>query len=286
MTTAVITFVYNEAEFLPIWRRYYSNIFGERNLFVIDHSSSDSSTNDLGKINKLWLAREELDEHKRCVFMASFVKGLFEYFDTVIYTDCDEVIVPDLKNYRDLRDYVERDNFEYMAGIGLNLTQIISLEPALDLNRPILQQRKFAWFSSGMCKPLITRIPIVWETGFHFCNQPVRIDPSLFIFHLKAIDYEIGLKKQKQTREMKWAASSLAAGHGAHARYDDERFVRELFLDPNNLVINPQYGVGEFEFSQEIERMKSEAVCRGGLFVFPYFNGKVVEVPDYLRAAF
>ena len=64
MTTAVITFVYNEAVNLPIWRRYYGGIFGERNLFVIDHSSSDGSTDDLGDMNKLWLHREELDERK------------------------------------------------------------------------------------------------------------------------------------------------------------------------------------------------------------------------------
>src|SRR5437867_8001174 len=97
MTTAVITFVYNEAVNLPIWRRYYGGIFGERNLFVIDHSSSDGSTDDLGDMNKLWLHREELDERKRSLFIAPFVKGLLEYFDTVIYTDCDEIIVPDLR---------------------------------------------------------------------------------------------------------------------------------------------------------------------------------------------
>src|SRR5207245_2233428 len=97
MRTAVVTFVYNEAVYLPIWRGYYGEIFGEQNLFVIDHSSSDGSTNRLGVVNKLWLHRDELDEHKRCVFMSSFATALLEYFDTVIYTDCDELLVPDLR---------------------------------------------------------------------------------------------------------------------------------------------------------------------------------------------
>jgi len=286
MATAVITFVYNEAVNLPIWLRYYGGIFGERNLFVIDHNSSDGSTENLGSVNKLWLAREELDEHKRCVFMSSFVRGLLEYFDTVIYTDCDEFLVPDLQKYNDLKDYLERTEFEYTAPVGLNLHHIMSREPPLNLALPILSQRRFATFTAAACKPLITRVPLIWETGFHACDRPVRIDPNLFLVHLKSMDYEIGLQRQKLTREMAWAASSMRAGHGAHARYDDERYIREFFLDPQNVATNPSYGVQEFEFSQEIERLKSEVVHRSGIYSGPQFNGRMVEIPAYLRAAF
>lgn len=84
MRAAVVTFVYNEFINLPIWLRYYAAIFGENNLFVIDHSSNDSSTSILGDVNKIVLPRAELDEHKRCVFMASFQSALLQYFDTVI----------------------------------------------------------------------------------------------------------------------------------------------------------------------------------------------------------
>src|SRR5205823_13269059 len=149
MSTAVITFVYNEIVNLPIWRRYYAGILAERNLFIIEHGSSDGSTDHLAEINKLWLNRDELDEHKRCVFMASFVKSLLEYFDTVIYTDCGEILVPDLGIYSDLKDYIDRNSFDYVAGIGLNLTHIVTLEPPLDLSQPILGQRRFAWFGSS-----------------------------------------------------------------------------------------------------------------------------------------
>jgi hypothetical protein len=286
MATAIVTFVYNEVVNLPIWRRYYGGIFGERNLFVIDHGSSDGSTSGLGHINKLWLGRNELDEHKRCVFMASFVRSLLEYFNTVIYTDCDEMLVPDLGKYTNLEDYLDKQDFKYVAPVGLNVQHIISLEAPLDLAWPILRQRKFARFSSSMCKPLITRIPLIWGTGFHACNQPIRIDPDLYLLHLKPMDYELGLKKQKLTREMKWAASSLAANHGAHARYDDERFVRESFLDPNNIATSPNHGVRPFEFSQELSQFKEGAVCNDGIYYGPHFNGKVVEIPERLRGAF
>jgi hypothetical protein len=100
------------------------------------------------------------------------------------------------------------------------------------------------------------------------------------------MDYEIGLQRQKLTREMDWAASSITAGHGAHARYDDERYVREFFLDPQNMVTNPIHGVQPFEFSGELGRFMSEVVHRDGIYSGPQFAGKMVEIPDYLRSAF
>jgi hypothetical protein len=287
VSTAVVTFVYNESVNLPIWRKYYASLFGERNLFIIDHDSSDGSTADLGQINKLWIAKDELNDHMRCVFMASFAKALLQYFKTVIYTDCDEIIVPDPARYADLPDYLDRNNFEYVAPVGLNVQHILSKEEPLDLARPILQQRRFVRFTSSMCKPLVTRIPIVWASGFHACDKPIRIDSDLFLMHLKTMDRDIALRRQKITREMKWAESSIEAKHGVHQRYDDDRFLREQFLDPNNIATSPERGIQPFDFSAEIERIVAACTIRGGIYTSsPYFMGRVAEIPERLRNAF
>jgi hypothetical protein len=44
--------------------------------------------------------------------------------------------------------------------------------------------------------------------------------------------------------------------------------------------------VQPFEFSKEIERIKSETVYRKGIYYGPHFTGKVVEIPERLRTAF
>jgi hypothetical protein len=284
MRKAIVTFVYNELINLPIWRRYYGGIFGEENLFVIDHSSTDGSTADVGRINKILLAREELDEHKRCVFMASFHKSLLEYFDVAIYTDCDELIVPDLAKYRDLADYLEKMTDNYVAPVGLNVQHILNQEGPLDLSRPVLRQRRFCTFAPSMCKPLISKVPIVWATGFHACDKPINMDPNLYLFHLKQMDYGIGFHRHTLTKEMRWAESSLAANHGAHARYDYQRFVRESYLDPMNFL--NKNGAVPFEFAAEIDMMKSEAVLRNGTYFPPQVPRKVTEIPEHLRGAF
>jgi hypothetical protein len=285
MTTTVITFVYNESVNLPIWRRYYGSIFDERNLFVIDHDSSDGSTDNLGRINRLWLSRKELDEDVRSAFVASFAKALLLYFDTVIYTDCDEMLIPDLSKYRDLREYVERNEFDYTAPVGLDLHHMVGLEPPLNLDLPILHQRRYARFTASMCKPLITRVPMLWAPGFHASNRPIRIDPDLFLVHLKAMDHDIGLRRQKLTRKMPWSKNSIGKMHGIHQRYDDERYTREFYLDPKNLLTSPDHGLQPFEFSKEISRMEAEAEHREGMYFAPTFQGGMVEIPDHLRSA-
>jgi len=284
VSTAVVTFVYNENINLPIWCKYYSSIFGESSLFVIDHSSNDGSTKNLGGITKIVLPREELDEHKRCVFMSSFHKAFLEYFDTVMYTDCDEIIVPDLAKYKDLRDYLTLMEADYVAPVGLNVQHMINLEGPIDLDQPILAQRQYCMFAGSMCKPLISKIPLIWATGFHACNKPINIDPNLYMFHLKRMDYGLAFKRHTLTKEMRWAESSLAANHGAHARYDYPQMVRESFFDPLNALATR--GVFPFKFDEEISKLKDESVQRNGIYYTPYFPGRVAQIPQHLRGAF
>src|SRR2546421_11856836 len=47
---------------------------------------------------------------------------------------------------------------------------------------------------------------------------------------------------------MKWSAATIATGHAIHQRYDDERFVREFFLVPQNIVADSERGIGRSNF--------------------------------------
>ena len=85
---------------------------------------------------------------------------------------------------------------------------------------------------------------------------------------------------------MKWSAATIATGHAIHQRYDDERFVREFFLVPQNIVADSERGIGPFEFSRDIQRITSEGVYSEGFYLPPEFTGNVVELPEYMRTAF
>jgi hypothetical protein len=285
MSVAVVTFTCNESVNLPIWLRYYSANFGAKNLFVIDHGSTDGSTDNLGDVNRILLPRTEFDELKKTGFISSFHRSLLHHFDTVIYNDCDEIIVPDLSQYDSLSDYLSKRDFDYVTCVGLNVLHIMDRELPLDLDQPILQQRSYARFFSSTCKTVISRVPIKWMAGIHSCDKLPQIDPQLFLFHTKTMDYSIAVRRHRDLREIAWSQECVDEHLGDHFRYEIPRFVRESFLDPMNSVSNGQ--VGPCEFSEEIAQIMSETHEEAGVFFkIPMDIWKVVEIPEQLKSAF
>jgi hypothetical protein len=284
MRVAAITFVFNESVNLPIWISYFGRIFGEGNLFVVDRGSTDGSTTNLGSVNRIVLPHGAFDETSKTEFIAHLHRGLLYYYDAVIYTDCDELLVPDPHLYSDLSDYLQKSEREYVSCIGLNIQHIITWEQPLNLERPILSQRKYAKFRSAACKTLISRVPIRWLPGFHCCDKPPAIDQGLFLFHLKLMDYSIAMRRQQVNLETVWSEPSLSSGFGAHHRYDYERFVREAFLDPLNMI--KQKRISPFGFSSQVAEISKNVINRDGFYLVPNDIVALTEIPDRLRSAF
>lgn len=282
MSVAAFTFVYNESVNLPIWLRYYGSNFGSKNLYVIDRESTDGSTSNLGDVNKISIPRTAFDEFRRAEFISSFHNSLLQAYDTVIFTDTDEIIVPDLAIYSGLNDYIARTDFDYVTSIGMNVCHAIHLEDPIDWDRPLLEQRKYARFFSSQCKTLISRTPVKWLPGFHSMNHRPKIDPNLFIFHLKLMDFYAAIRRQKINRETEWAQESQ--GLGLHHRYDSAQFVQEGFLVTVDLLNRKL--VVPFEFSEDIARFDAEVTEKNGNFYIPMGHTKFVEIPERLRSAF
>ena len=284
MKAAALTFVYNESVNLPLWIKYYGANFGEKNLFVIDRESTDGSTSNLGDVNRIVIPRDAFDDRKKADFMSSMQNALVNYYDAVVCGDCDELVVPNIGPYASLADYVARADFDYVTCIGLNVLHIINQETALDVNKPILAQRRYARFMSATCKTMLSRVPIRWMPGLHCLDRRPKIDRNLFMFHTKTMDYGIASARQKINRDTAWSEDSLSQNFGAHHRYDYAKFVRENFLDPAN-VIN-QGNVQPFDFSEEIAKFEAGIVEKEGFFWIPMDMNRWVEIPDALRTAF
>lgn len=165
MSVAVVTFTYNESTNLPIWLKYYGAHFGEANLFVADRGSNDGSVDNIGKANLLRLPRNAFDEFEKTDFMNHLHASLLNFFDVVIITDCDEILVPDPSKYATLRAYVENMDAPCIRAVGIDVIHLITSEAPLDLARGILSQRSFGKFSSPECKNLISKVPVRWLPG-------------------------------------------------------------------------------------------------------------------------
>lgn len=218
---AAVTMVYNEPEFLPIWLRHYARHVGAAHCYVVDHGSTDGSTEDLQGANRIRIPRSPYDPQQQSEWNSEFASSLLRWYDYVIYSDVDEILLPDPAVAPTLVEYCRRPLPPVVNAIGLNTIHVMDAEPKLDLTRPVTEQRRYAFFCSPACKPLLIRRKVVWSPGSHSADAPVAFD-HLYNFHLRWFDLPLGLERLHRTRTMSWAPTDA----GAHARVADEEFAR------------------------------------------------------------
>ncbi len=186
---AAITFCRDEAKMLPLWIKYYGGQFGNENLYVIDDNSEDGSTDDLPcDVLRIPPIRGGKFNSTRMAMVGNFGRSLLQLYDVVMFCDTDEFIVPDPDRHPDLRSYIEAkadEGLTAVGSLGFNVVHNVGVEPPLDLTRPLLGQRQLAKFLPLMCKPAIKTIPEHWSTGTHGLRAPYRVDPDLWMFHMK-----------------------------------------------------------------------------------------------------
>ncbi len=278
MRICAITMVHNEAFFLPRWIAYYGGQLGRENLYVLDHGSTDGSTDDVGGANRMRLPRPEVDQQQRQTLVMDMVRGMLQFFDVVIYADCDDLLIPDPAKYDGLADYCARTQRPATYAIGVNVQQLVDVEPPLDRSAPILGQRRFCRLHLRMCKPLVTRVPIRWINGYHTSDQRPGMDPDLILFHMKYMDLAMCLQRLAYTRAMPWSERSLRLGRGRHQRIDDDALVRRFKKDAQAYRSGPL----PFDFSLEASEINRNATIKdSGFWSFELDNpSKFMEIPE------
>lgn len=220
---AIVTMVYDEPLFLPLWLRHYTAQAEARHCYVVDHGSDDGSTGTstgtglLTGVNVVRIPRSPQDDMRRCRFMSQFCAGLLVWYETVIYVDVDELLVADPALHASLADYAASlEAHAVISAIGLDVLHCPDEEPVLDWDRPVSLQRHWLRFSSAMCKPALIRRPVRWAPGFHNIDAPPCFD-ELFLFHLRYADLQSGLARLERTRAQDWVSPQA----GSHQRMAD-----------------------------------------------------------------
>lgn len=228
MRVAAVTMVWNEKHFLPVWRRHYARQVGEANCYVIDHGSDDGSTTNLGSASCLLLPRSPLEEVKRSSLVSSLCNGLLNYYDAVIYSDVDELLVADPLVASDLTEFASISTESVVTSVGLNVMHSPEIEPEINPNLLVSLQRSSLWFVSSMCKPLMVKKPVRWQPGFHSCDARIVFGP-LYNFHLRRYDLNQGLIRLGKTRHMPRAFPELAS----HQAIPDQQWQNDFLYGVN-----------------------------------------------------
>lgn len=284
MKIAALTYAYNEAVNLPIWVNYYGRNFGAEHLYVLDHGSDDASTSNLGAVSVIHLPRSAFDDVRKSATVSAFHTLLLQHYDCIVATDCDEIIVADPDKYESLDQYIRKTSPVVTAGIGLQIHQLLDQEGPIDLKKPILSQRRVGYFGVPSSKPLISSVPTRWAAGGHACSVRARIDPELFIFHTKFMDFYVASDRHALNSGIAWSKSQEASGHGVHHRYSRRRFVHEGFMVPMDVFNNGR--VQPFQFEKEIAAMEAGVQESDGLLVFGHADAKFVQIPERFAESF
>lgn len=190
--------IYREDPYLELWLTYYRQFFDDLLVFN-DNLPDDPSTELLDLKEKFDFRIEDIrskfDNKPKFIWLAGKTTEWMEFYlkiyDVILFSICDEIIVPLKEN---LGQYIEHMTTDFARCTGYDVVQQPN-EPELNLKAPILAQRSKWAPDLYFNKPLITKIPLTYNEGWHSLrgerdSSPVG-DPNLALIHLKRADSKI-----------------------------------------------------------------------------------------------
>lgn len=210
--------------FLKKWIEYYGANFGRQNLFVFMDGRDQEKPAGCEDVTFIWLPRRPLERvpamRRRARAISDLAAALHRFMDCIIATDVDEFLVPDPKDYKSLRDFIDNqpEGLTSWSGLGLDVAQNLNFEGPIDLSRAFLGQRRFAHLSARYTKPVASFRPVVWGSGMHrIKGHNFHIHPDLYHFHFGMVDYALSTGKTADVDRLK-------TGWGGHLHRREKVF--------------------------------------------------------------
>jgi hypothetical protein len=199
---AVFTQAFNEGDMLLYWERFYGELVGYENLYVLNNGSTDGSCERLNpKTNVINMPPVRVDHFEFAHSHSYFQRFLLMRYEWVIKVDTDELMSIEGGLMATLKRLAPGTYFPELA-----------LEPVHDrdgeapfrFDGKLAGQRKhYVVGTEGLIRPLISSVPTSWTAGNHLCLEPTRVLPGFVIVHLKYFDYDFLLEKNIKWAQMK-----------------------------------------------------------------------------------
>lgn len=214
---AAFTVVQNESTMLPLWLDYYGRHFDPRDLYVLDHNTTDGSTDGIEdrcrRVPIHW--NTSFDHRWLRSTVETFQAFLLQSYDAVLFSEADEFIVADPRRFAGLADYFARLERPAARCSGFEVVHQAD-EPPLRFDEPILAQRGWWHASSRYSKRSVTKIPLRFAEGFHeeFVAPNDPPDPDLLLIHLHRVDYDWCLERHRSTASRNWSREDIERRDG------------------------------------------------------------------------
>jgi len=217
----IVTMAFNERFKLPRWVEHHLNYFDPKDIYILDHGSTDDSLSLIKKapINVINIPRNEHahDPSSRTRYVSDFVNSKLTNYAIVGYVDADELLVYDESQ---IQEFYESE-FQSLNAIGFDVLHDEGTEPGLTAGNFVSLQRKYLKFNLSLCKPIFVKSPVNWTPGFHYCNFEPNF-ASLYLMHLRYVDIFEGITRLQETRNMN--RPNFGASVVDHHKISDETF--------------------------------------------------------------
>lgn len=100
----------NEADYLPIWLKYYRKYISDHDSYILDNGSDDGSTSNLTVHIRRVISQKYVDHYWHVDAVRDQTRHLLNLgYTSVRFTEIDEIVVPDPNKYPlGLSDYIQR----------------------------------------------------------------------------------------------------------------------------------------------------------------------------------
>lgn len=197
MKSSIFTILRDEPIFLEIWLEYYSDFFYTNDIYVIHHKSNnkfdDWIYNQFGDCANIeTISYDETFDHE---WLRSKVQNkqreLLKSYDVVTFAEIDEIIW----HPSGLDNYISNLKGDVATCRGFEVVHFFKDEPPIDLDKPLLQQRKYGYYAKLYDKTLISKVPLEWCWGFHHADKEIKPSMDLHLIHLHKMDFGVAWER-------------------------------------------------------------------------------------------
>ncbi len=217
---AALTMVHTEDFFLERWLAYWRRFLPDEHIYVINHGADPQVSALIEGCNEITLPYDTLKKsvnQRRWQILSLFTSGLTHAYDWVVCNDIDEFVVLDPDVGADLPAYLAEiaarvDAPPAITTFAIEMVHVPDLEPdPIVAGQPIIGPRRIYRLNSNYAKPCIVGRPIEFKAGGHGGNHDeIYIDPHLFNFHLRFVDYDYCMGRFKKSLERRLSGKSEA----------------------------------------------------------------------------
>ena len=190
-TVAALTMVRDDVFFLKIWLRYYGDLIGRENCYIVNHGRGDDVAKLAQGCNIIGIPGDHHTgfDQKRWRLLNNLVAGLRGYYSHVIVGDVDELVVLDPEAGCDLRQWLDQvPAGRVLTPLGLEVIHRIDIEHEVITDK-VLGPRRHVRPAPHYSKPCVVSVGTKISRGGHFTQHKRLYTPeNLYLLHLKYCD--------------------------------------------------------------------------------------------------